>query len=157
MNMGTVYEEIVLINGGDVEMVERGLMKEPQIRQMTVTALVDTGATNLVIGEAVCQKLGLAIRETRETAARFPSEFALRTNSTHCSPQSGGAKETCKVTASVIVRWKDRQTECPAVVLPNDDEVLLGVIPLEGMDLMVNPVERRIVGAHGDKVVFMAK
>jgi hypothetical protein len=32
-------------------------------------------------------------------------------------------------------------------------ETLLGVIPLEDMDLMVNPVERCLVGAHGDKWV----
>jgi clan AA aspartic protease len=139
MNMGTVYEEITLVNGGDVEMVERGFIKEPQIRQITVTALVDTGATNLVIGEAACQKLGLAIRETGAVTI------------------AGGTKEPCKITASVIVRWKDRQTECPAVVLSGEEEVLLGAIPLEGMDLIVNTVERRIVGAHGDKVVFMAK
>jgi clan AA aspartic protease len=139
MNMGTVYEEIILVNGGDVGMVERGFMKEPQVRQITVTALVDTGATNLVIDEATCQKLGLAIRETGTVTV------------------AGGTKEPCKISASVIVRWKDRQTECPAVVLPGEDEVLLGAIPLEGMDLMVNPVERRVVGAHGDKVVYMAK
>jgi clan AA aspartic protease len=137
--MGTVYEEITLVNGGDVEMVERGFIKEPQIRQITVTALVDTGATNLVIGEATCQKLGLAIRETGSVNV------------------AGGAKEICKITASVIVRWKDRQTECPAVVLSGEEEILLGAIPLEGMDLIVNPVERRIVGAHGDKVIFLAK
>jgi clan AA aspartic protease len=139
MNMGSVYEEIILINGFDVGMFENGRIMESQVRQITVTALVDTGATNLVIGEAVCQKLGLAIREMGAVTV------------------AGGTKEPCKITASVIVRWKDRQTECPAVVLPGEDEILLGAIPLEGMDLMVNPVERRIVGAHGDKVVFMAK
>jgi clan AA aspartic protease len=137
--MGTVYEVITLANGFDVGMFENGRIKEPQIRQITVSALVDTGATNLVIGEATCQKLGLAIRETGTVTV------------------AGGAKETCKVTASVIVRWKDRQTECPAVVLPGEDEILLGAIPLEGMDLMVNPVERRIQGAHGDKAVYTVK
>jgi clan AA aspartic protease len=139
MHMGSVYEKITLVNGGDVEMVERGFMKEPQIRQITVTALVDTGATNLVIGESACQKLGLAIREMGAVTV------------------AGGKKEPCKITASVIVRWKDRQTECPAMVLPGEEEVLLGAIPLEGLDLMVNPVDCCIVGAHGDNVVYIAK
>jgi hypothetical protein len=35
--------------------------------------------------------------------------------------------------------------------------VLLGAIPLEDMDLMVNPVDRELVGAHGDDVVCLVK
>jgi hypothetical protein len=35
-------------------------------------------------------------------------------------------------------------------VLPAGNETLLGVIPLEDMDLLVNPVKRCIEGAHGE-------
>jgi hypothetical protein len=44
-----------------------------------------------------------------------------------------------------------------AVVLPEGKEILLGVIPLEGMDLMVNPCAQRLEGAHGDEMVFMLR
>jgi hypothetical protein len=30
-------------------------------------------------------------------------------------------------------------------------DVLLGALPLEGMDLIVDPVRRRLAGAHGDQ------
>jgi hypothetical protein len=33
---------------------------------------------------------------------------------------------------------------------------LLGVIPLEFMDLMVDPVNRELVGVHGDETILMA-
>jgi hypothetical protein len=33
---------------------------------------------------------------------------------------------------------------------------LLGVIPLEFMDLIVDPVRQELVGAHGDEVILMA-
>jgi hypothetical protein len=33
--------------------------------------------------------------------------------------------------------------------------VLLGAIPLEGMDLMVNPVAGELVGVHGDEPLGM--
>jgi hypothetical protein len=38
------------------------------------------------------------------------------------------------------------------VVLPEGD-VLLGVIPLEFMDLVVDPVSEQLVGAHGDRII----
>jgi hypothetical protein len=33
--------------------------------------------------------------------------------------------------------------------------VLLGAIPLEDMDLMVDPVNQRLVGVHGDEQLGM--
>jgi hypothetical protein len=57
----------------------------------------------------------------------------------------------------VEVHWKNRSTSCEAIVLPNSDEVLLGAIPLEGMDLMVNPVEQVLVGVHGDEPLCLVK
>jgi hypothetical protein len=35
-------------------------------------------------------------------------------------------------------------------VLPDATDILLGAIPLEGMDLTINP-KRELVGVHGDK------
>jgi hypothetical protein len=35
--------------------------------------------------------------------------------------------------------------------------VLLGAIPLEDMDLIVNPAKGELVGAHGDEVVCLVK
>jgi hypothetical protein len=40
---------------------------------------------------------------------------------------------------------------CRPLVIPNATEVLLGAIPLEDMDLMVDPVGQKLVGRHGDR------
>jgi hypothetical protein len=40
-------------------------------------------------------------------------------------------------------------------VLPGAEEVLLGAIPLEDMDLIVNPARQELTGAHGDEVVCL--
>jgi hypothetical protein len=48
-----------------------------------------------------------------------------------------------------------RQAMVSAMVLPQG-KPLLGVIPLEFMDLIVDPVRRELVGANGDKAVLMA-
>jgi hypothetical protein len=57
----------------------------------------------------------------------------------------------------VVVRWKDREAACEAVVLPGESEILLGVYPLEGMDLMVHPQCQEVVGAHGDTMRIVVK
>jgi hypothetical protein len=41
--------------------------------------------------------------------------------------------------------------------MPGSGEVLLGAIPLEGMDLMVDPVNQTLAGIHGDEVVCVVK
>jgi clan AA aspartic protease len=137
--MGTVYAEITLKNGIDVGMVQRGLMKEQEVRQVSVMAMVDTGAGTLVIDDATCQQLGLGITGLRHSIL------------------ADSSKAICKVTEPVSVHWKDRDTSCRAVVLPNSNEILLGAIPLEDMDIIVNPAAGELTGAHGDEVVCMIK
>ena len=68
---------------------------------------------------------------------------------------AGGGRIGCKVTDAVHIQWKNRFAVVNAVVLP-EGKPLLGVIPLEFMDLMVDPVNRELVGVHGDHAVLMA-
>jgi clan AA aspartic protease len=137
--MGTVYAEITLRNAIDVGMLEKGIIKEQDVHQTTVMAIVDTGAGTLVINEEICQKLGLTIKGLRN--ATFANDM----------------KQACKVTAPVEIQWKERMSACHALVVPGSDEVLLGAIPLEDMDLMVNPARRELIGAHGDEIVCLVK
>jgi clan AA aspartic protease len=137
--MGEVYTEITLINNGDRSTANRGFIPQEQVRQLTVNALVDTGTWALVINEDIRQKLGLNVKETKEATL------------------AGGIKVPCQTTEFVVVRWKDRETACEAVVLPGESEILLGVYPLEGMDLMVHPQRQEVVGAHGDTMRIVVK
>jgi hypothetical protein len=43
----------------------------------------------------------------------------------------------------------------PALVVEDATEILLGVLPLEGLDLMVDPVNQKLVGVHGDQPMFL--
>ncbi|MDR0316006.1 MAG: retroviral-like aspartic protease family protein [Treponema sp.] len=135
--MGTVFVDITLTNACDASTQAKGLLKEQDVHTATVRAIVDTGALSLVIDEKTRQKLDLNIQG--EKSARL----------------ANGQRVSCKVTEPVEVHWKDRQTACQAVVIPGAETILLGAIPLEGMDLMVNPVTRELVGIHGDEVEFM--
>jgi clan AA aspartic protease len=137
--MSIVYTEITLKNGGDVIDMRRGRITEPEIRQITVTAMVDTGAWTLIIDEATRKKLGLEIVGTEPTTL------------------ANGSKAFYQLAGPLEVCWQDRRTSCDALVLPGADEVLLGAIPLEAMDLTVHPRLEKLVGAHGDQVVHKAK
>jgi clan AA aspartic protease len=137
--MGTTYAEITLKNAGDVENVERGFIKESEIRQMTVRSVVDTGAYTLFINEALRQRLGLQIQSSTEVVL------------------ADERIELCPTTEAVAIYWKDRVTACSALVFPGDGEVLFGAIPMEAMDLIVDPRNERLVGKHGDKALLMAK
>ena len=137
--MGLVHTEIVIRNAADVADVRRGYIKEPEIRQTTITAMVDTGAATLVINEAVRHQLGLAVEST------YVAELA------------DGTVETYGLSEAVQIQWKNRKASCQAIIVPNANDVLLGAIPLEAMDLIINPSKQELVGAHGDKVVYMLK
>jgi len=136
--MGTVYADITLKNVFDEEKFAEGLIGEHEVRSVNVNAVVDTGAASLVINEDLCQKLGLGIE--RERNARL----------------ADGRRVMCKVTKPVKIIWKNRRTSCEAMVIPGAESVLLGAIALEGMDLMVNPVDRELTGVHGETEEYLA-
>jgi len=134
--MGKVYAEITLKNALDVGNAKQGFIKEEQVRSAVVTAMVDTGATmDLVISEELCQQLGLGISRMREVR--------LANNQT----------EVAKVTDPVELYWKDRDYIGRALVLPGLREPLMGLLPLEHMDLIVDPVNQTLIGAHGDEMI----
>ncbi|MDR3343505.1 MAG: aspartyl protease family protein [Treponema sp.] len=137
--MGEVVEKITLVNAIDAGMARRGIIKESDVRQVTVDAIVDTGAGPLVITEALRQRLGLEIE-------REESVFL-----------AGKVPQKCVVAEAVDIRWKDRYTMSRPLVLPEGDETLLGVIPLEDMDLKVNPIDHCLEGAHGDKQLYQVR
>ena len=57
--IGLVYAEIDLLNGGDVYLNRQGLLEEDEIKKVTITALADTGAYMLSINENARAQLDL--------------------------------------------------------------------------------------------------
>jgi predicted aspartyl protease len=131
--MGTFKEKITLENAVDRGLAGRGYINEDQIRTLAVEAMPDTGAWTLVISEEVRETLGLAIEGTSD------------------STLADGKTDRYGITEGVKIHWKDRTTVLPAVVVPGAKDILLGALPLEAMDLIVDPVRKRLTGAHGDQ------
>ena len=125
--MGLVYAEIELINGGDLEMARRHIIGQDEVKRMTVSALVDTGSYMLCINENIQEQLQLSVVEKRKAQL------------------ANGEIVQCDVVAPVELRFKNRATTCRAMVLPGNNEVLLGAIPLEDMDVLIHPLRQELI------------
>lgn len=122
--MGLVYAEITLINQDDVALVRRGYLGEDEVKQMRITALVDTGSIMLAINENIQEQLQLPVVEQRKAQL------------------ANGHIVECDVVGPVEIKFKNRRSSVYAMVLPGDSEPLLGAIPLEEMDVLIHPSAR---------------
>ena len=136
--MGVIHAEITLTNGIDVCKIKKNEIGEDELRKITVKALVDSGSLMMAINENIQSYLQLPFMYKK------PFELA-----------DGQIKE-CDVVGHLEVKFKNRDTTCDAVVLPGDSEVLLGLIPLEVMDVLIDPCRQQLVvnPAHPEGAVL---
>ncbi len=125
--MGLVYADVDLANGGDMYLFRQGLLEEEKIKQVRVSALVDSGAYMLCINENVKAQLDLPLIEKQ--FSRMADETLLE----------------LEVVGPVEIRFENRSTTLRAIVLPGNSEVLLGAIPLEDMDVLIDPKRQKLV------------
>ncbi len=125
--MGLVYADIELVNAGDVEMARRYVIGEEEIKHMTVNMLVDSGAYNMCINESIQEQLDLPFVEKRKGIL------------------ANGSIEEYDMVGPVQVKFKNRKTICYAMVLPGSNEALLGAIPMEDMDVLINPRQQELI------------
>ena len=93
---------------------------------MAFEALVDTGATMLAIPEDIARKLGVPFEGTRNVRMANGERRAV--------PWIGGLRlELC-----------GREMTCGALVMPVGTTALIGQIPLEALDLIVDPKSREV-------------
>jgi clan AA aspartic protease len=137
--MGLTYVNIELQNAEDEGLLRRGLIGEDEKRQITVHAMVDTGSIMLCINESIRQALDLPFRKKRR------------------SQTADGRILELDVAGPVIVRYLDRECSTNAIILPDDQEPLLGAIPMEEMDLYVSPSRQEVLPVHPDGPIMSLK
>jgi clan AA aspartic protease len=99
--------------------------RESELRPVEVQALVDIGATHLCVPEHVALQLKLEMVYEREVTI------------------ADGSTRLCAYIGPIEVRFDGRASFTGALVL--GDEVLLGAVPMEDMDLIVNPSTHTVV------------
>ena len=125
--MGLVYAEIQLINGGNLELARRGYIDKDEVKQMWVTALVDSGSYMLAINESIQEQLQLPVIEKRKAQL------------------ANGQIVEYDVVAPVEIKFENRRSVCSAMVLPGDSEVLLGSISFKDMDVLIHPLRQELI------------
>ena len=125
-NMGAVKTQVKLTNAIDEALVSRGLLAPRLLRECETEALVDTGSVYLVISEEMLQQLGLRI--IAHQAVKY----------------ADGRQETVGVTEAILIEIDGRRTTEDALV--TGDEVLIGQVILEKLDLLVDCKNQRLVG-----------
>ena len=125
--MGLIYSEIELTNADDLALSRRGYLQKHEVRKMKVKALVDSGSYMLAINESI--KIQLDLPKIDEQMGEL----------------ADGSKQKFEIAGPVHIRFENRQTTVHAVVLPGDAEPLMGVIPMESMDVLIDPKQQKLI------------
>ena len=125
--MGLVYANITLINGGDLEMAQRHIIGEEEVKKMDVNMMVDSGAYMMAINESIQAQLELRFIEKRKAIL------------------ADGSVQEYDVVGPIHVKFQNRTAICSAMVLKGDSEPLLGAIPKEEMDVMIHPRRQELI------------
>ena len=136
--MGRVTVNALIENLSDLFAVNEGRLDPAAVRRVEVAeALVDSGATQLSMPRSLLAELGLTYLRTRRAVTA-----------------SGPADVRVLGTARLTIQGRD----CPVDVteLPDGCPVLIGQIPLEAMDWVVDLPGRAVIGnpAHGGEQII---
>ena len=136
--MGRVLTQATIENLEDLWEVRKGRRAPDEVRRVIVeNALVDTGATSLSLPSKLIQQLGLQKRYEKQAL-------------------SSSGEVTVNVYDAVRLTIQGRDVTVDPSEVPDDVPVLIGQIPLEFLDLVVDPRNRRLIGNpdHGGEHVL---
>ena len=136
--MGRVLTDVTIENTEDLWSVKRGLLPADQVRRIDVSdALVDTGATLLSLPTRLIQQLGLG----RVSSKRVTSNIGI---------SEAGVYDAVRLTIM------GRSCTMDVMEVPDTVPVLIGQIPLEHLDFVVDLRNRKLIGnpAHGGEHVY---
>lgn len=99
--------------------------RKPELKPMQVRALADTGALHLCIPEHIAIQLKLDELYSREVTT------------------ADGSKHLCPYVGPIQLKFENRGCFTGALVLGN--EVLLGAVPMEDMDVLLSPAKQAVI------------
>jgi clan AA aspartic protease len=94
---------------------------------MAVRCVVDSEATTLAIPESIKKQLDLLVLESKDVGL------------------ADGSYSSYDFVGPVAIRFKNRFALCRAIVVPRAQEILLGAIPLEEMDVIIDMKNEELV------------
>lgn len=138
--MGKVLVHAQIQSLEDLWAAKQGLIKDDQVRGIEVTdALVDTGSTNLILPKRLIAQLGLTPLRSRRV-------------------ETIGGTVYLQAYGAVRLTIQGRECTCDAAEAPDHVPVIIGQVPLELLDWVVDPTGQRLIGnpAHGGEWMMEA-
>ena len=137
--LGRVKVEVELANNDDISAVRRGDLAVEKVRRVKVEAIVDTGATHLILPTRIAKQLGLpVVRKVKVTYAN------------HKSTQRD-------LVEGVYLDLLGRHSVFRACLEPKRETALIGAIVLEDLDFLVDPGKERIYPRDPEAEVSFAE
>ena len=137
-DVGRVWTEAKFENLKDLWAIDDGSRPATEVRSVTVTdALVDTGATLLSMPATLIQKLGLMKYGSRQV-------------------RSSTGTAVADMYAAVRLTIAGRSCMIDVMEVPDGTPVLIGQIPLEHLDFVVDMRNHKLIGnpAHGGEHMY---
>jgi predicted aspartyl protease len=131
--MGKVLVTARIENLTELYNAKLGHLKPDQVRTVEVTnALIDTAASTLSLPKRLVAQLGLLPVRSRQT-------------------RTSAGITTLQVFGAVRLTVQGRNWSGDVIEVPDDCPVLIGQMPLEGLDFVVDPMGQRLIGnpEHG--------
>ncbi len=136
--LGRVVTEAKIENLKDLWAVEQGLRSPDQARVLTIAdALVDTGATLLSLPTELIKRLGLSHVSSKRVTSRIGQAEAA-------------------VYEAVRLTIQGRSCTMDVMEVPDGVPALIGQLPLEHLDFVVDLRSRSLIGnpAHGGEHIY---
>lgn len=136
--MGRVLTEAKIENTEDLWAAKRGIISDSQVRRLALTdALVDTDATLLSLPTRMIRQLGLE-----------------KSGSKRVTSSTGGGE--ADLYSAVRLTIQGRSCTMDVMEVPDEVPALIGQIPLEHLDFVVDLRNRTLIGnpAHGGEHVY---
>jgi predicted aspartyl protease len=125
--MGRFSVEVQLSNNLDMALASVGQIAPKDVQRVKLRAVVDSGATRLVLPRNVVQNLGL--KETGKIGVTY----------------ADGRRATRPLVDNVHLEMLGRSSVFKARIEPGRDWALIGAIVLEDLDFLVDATRQRLV------------
>jgi predicted aspartyl protease len=118
--MGRITVPIEVASNLDLVLADLGMLPHEKVRRVKLSGIVDTGATELVLPASTVAQLGLS-----------PSDRTTVKYGDNCRAERD-------VVFNVWLGLQGRRRVLNAIVEPDRTEALIGAIPLESMDFLID-------------------
>jgi predicted aspartyl protease len=137
--MGRFSVEVELANNDDLVRARAGDISPDQVRRATVRGVVDSGATRLVIPEAIAKLLGLEVSGSAK----------VRYADGHTADRS--------IAQGIYLRLNGRESIFNAIVEPDRESALIGAIVMEDLDFLIDCTGQRLVPRDPNQIISEAE